>query len=98
MGTGSPAAPQRARTDESGPGWGPAEPPVERPVGRRIVLGMLGLGGVGVLTGARIQDWISRVLAPIQAADQTGLTSLIPAAGGFRIYSVVGSLPHRSDG
>src|SRR5205807_5625359 len=34
---------------------------------------------------------------PIEAADKTGLTSLIPAAGGFRIYSVVGSVPHRSD-
>jgi DMSO/TMAO reductase YedYZ molybdopterin-dependent catalytic subunit len=67
------------------------------PIGRRVVLGMLGLGGVGILAGARAQDWISRVLAPIEAADKTGLTSLIPAAGGFRIYSVVGDLPHRSE-
>jgi len=66
------------------------------PVGRRVVLGMLGLGVGGVLVGARVQGWISTVLAPIQAADPTDLTQLIPAAGGFRIYSVVGSLPHRS--
>jgi DMSO/TMAO reductase YedYZ molybdopterin-dependent catalytic subunit len=58
---------------------------------------MLGLGAVGVVSGARIQDWLSRTLAPLEAADPTGLTGLIPAAGGFRIYSVVGSLPHRSD-
>jgi DMSO/TMAO reductase YedYZ molybdopterin-dependent catalytic subunit len=57
---------------------------------------MLGLGAAGILGGARIQDWLSRVMAPVQVADPTGLTQLIPAAGRFRIYSVVGSLPHRS--
>jgi DMSO/TMAO reductase YedYZ molybdopterin-dependent catalytic subunit len=67
-----------------------------KPIGRRVVLGMLGLGAAGVLGGATIQDWISRALAPVQAADPTGLTQLIPAAGGFRIYSVVGFLPHRN--
>jgi DMSO/TMAO reductase YedYZ molybdopterin-dependent catalytic subunit len=67
------------------------------PVGRRVILGMLGLGTTGVLFGARAQDAISRLLAPITAADPTGLTSLVPAAGGFRIYSVVGYLPDKSD-
>ncbi|HSS11257.1 MAG TPA: molybdopterin-dependent oxidoreductase [Acidimicrobiales bacterium] len=76
---------------------GPVEPQERgKPVGRRVVLGMLGLGVAGVLGGARIQDWLSQVLAPVNAADPTGLTQLIPAAGRFRIYSVVGSLPHRS--
>src|SRR6202011_2327175 len=70
--------------------------PFGRPIGRRVVLGMLGLGAVGVVGGARVQDWLSRTLAPIHAAAPTGLTGLIPAGGGFRIYSVVGSLPHRS--
>src|SRR6516225_9867066 len=67
-----------------------------KPIGRRVVLGILGLGAAGILGGARIQDWLSRVMAPVQVADPTGLTQLIPAAGRFRIYSVVGSLPHRS--
>jgi len=66
------------------------------PVGRRVVLGMLGFGVGGVLVGARVSDFISRLLGPLTAADRTGLTELIPAAGRFRIYSVVGSLPHRS--
>jgi DMSO/TMAO reductase YedYZ molybdopterin-dependent catalytic subunit len=70
--------------------------PVGRPIGRRVVLGMLGLGAAGIVGGSRIQDWISRTLAPIEASDPTGLTGLFPAAGGFRIYSVVGSVPHRS--
>ncbi|HLY82204.1 MAG TPA: molybdopterin-dependent oxidoreductase [Acidimicrobiales bacterium] len=76
---------------------GRAETPAGTPIGRRVVLGMLGLGAVGIVTGSWIQDKISRTLAPLQAADPTGLTSLIPAGGGFRIYSVTGSLPHRSD-
>src|ERR1700738_4233876 len=67
-----------------------------KPIGRRVVLGMLGLGAAGVLGGATVQDWVSRVLAPVQAADPTGLTQLVPAAGGFRIYTVVGFLPHKS--
>jgi DMSO/TMAO reductase YedYZ molybdopterin-dependent catalytic subunit len=70
--------------------------PAGRPIGRRVVLGMLGIGAAGIVGGARVQVWLSRTLAPIEAADPTGLTGLIPAAGGFRIYSVVGSVPHRS--
>jgi DMSO/TMAO reductase YedYZ molybdopterin-dependent catalytic subunit len=66
-----------------------------KPVGRRVVLGMLGLGAAGILGGARVQDWVSRFMTPIQAADPTGLSQLVPAAGGFRIYSVVGFLPHK---
>ncbi len=58
---------------------------------------MLGLGAAGILGGGRVQDLLNKVLNPLQAADPTGLTSLFPAAGGFRIYSVTGSLPHRTD-
>jgi DMSO/TMAO reductase YedYZ molybdopterin-dependent catalytic subunit len=79
------------------PGAPPERESAGRPIGRRVVLGMVGLGALGVVGGARIQDWLSRTLAPIEAADPTGLTGLIPAAGGFRIYSVVGSVPHRSE-
>lgn len=57
---------------------------------------MLGLGAAGVAFGAKVQTQISKVLDPLTAADGTGLASLIPAAGGFRIYSVVGYLPKRS--
>jgi DMSO/TMAO reductase YedYZ molybdopterin-dependent catalytic subunit len=61
-----------------------------------VVVGMLGLGAAGVLTGARIQRRLAGWLAPVEAADPTGLVDLFPAAGRFRIYSVVGFLPHRS--
>ncbi|HET7488395.1 MAG TPA: molybdopterin-dependent oxidoreductase [Acidimicrobiales bacterium] len=67
------------------------------PVGRRVVLAMVGLGAAGVLFGERVASGLNRLLAPLQAADRTGLSSLIPAAGRFRIYSVVGFLPKRTD-
>ena len=63
------------------------------PIGRRVVLGMLGLGAAGILAGGRVQDALNRGLQPLEAADPTGLSQLIPAAGGFRIYSITGSLP-----
>ncbi|MDQ6615699.1 MAG: molybdopterin-dependent oxidoreductase [Actinomycetota bacterium] len=57
---------------------------------------MLGLGAAGIVGGGRVQDALNRMLTPLQAADPTGLSQLIPAAGGFRIYTVTGSLPFKS--
>lgn len=57
------------------------------PVGRRVFLGMLGLGAVGVLWGSKAADVVDRVLQP---------TALFPGASGFRIYSVVSFLPKRT--
>jgi DMSO/TMAO reductase YedYZ molybdopterin-dependent catalytic subunit len=65
------------------------------PVGRRVFLGLVGLGAVGVLFGARAQDWLERVVGPVIAKDGTGLASLLPI-GRFRIYTVTGDLPSRS--
>src|SRR5438067_2446226 len=65
------------------------------PVGRRVFLGMVGLGAAGVVFGAKAQDWMERVLAPVTARDGTGLSSFLPV-GRFRIYSVTGDLPNRS--
>jgi len=65
----------------------------ETPVGRRIVLGMVGLGAVGVLVGRRVQGWFQRVTAPIAAEDPTGLAQLLPVAGGFRLYTITDSFP-----
>jgi DMSO/TMAO reductase YedYZ molybdopterin-dependent catalytic subunit len=69
--------------------------PVERseldgtPVGRRVVLGLLGLGAVGVLTGSAIQGGLSRLVAH----DPSGLSQLLPLGATFRYYSVAGSVP-----
>ncbi|GAA1855055.1 molybdopterin-dependent oxidoreductase [Actinomadura bangladeshensis] len=53
------------------------------PVGRRVVLGMLGLGAAGVAVGASVQDKVSKALAPVGP-----IGDVLPAAGGFRYYSV----------
>ena len=66
------------------------------PIGRRVVLGMVGLGALGVAVGSRVQSGLASALAPVQAADPTGLAQLIPAAGRFRIYTVTADLPSRS--
>lgn len=71
--------------------------PAGTPVGRRVVLGMLGLGGAGIVWGSRLAERVNRALAPVSAMDPTGLTGLIPTSGGFRIYSVVGLPRKRSD-
>ncbi len=83
------------------PGPGPLQDPTESekagtPIGRRVVLGMIGAGVVGVLVGKHAQSLISDVLTPVQGADPTGLTQLVPSGGGFRFYTVTGSFPSLS--
>ena len=63
------------------------------PVGRRIVLGMLGLGALGVAVGSRVQSGIETALRPVTQNDPTGLSSFLPTGGGFRIYSVTPTMP-----
>jgi DMSO/TMAO reductase YedYZ molybdopterin-dependent catalytic subunit len=65
-----------------------------KPVGRRVFLGLVGLGAAGVVLGARVQDWLGKTLAPIEAKDFTGLTGLLPF-GRFRFYTVTGGFPKR---
>jgi DMSO/TMAO reductase YedYZ molybdopterin-dependent catalytic subunit len=65
-----------------------------QPIGRRVVLGLLGLGAAGVAAG----PWISRGLGDVAGAlsrhDPTGLSALIPGAG-WRYYTVTNSFPYR---
>jgi len=60
-----------------------------------LFVGLIGLGAAGVVLGAKVQRWLGRALAPIEARDFTGLTSLLPV-GRFRFYTVTGGFPHRS--
>jgi DMSO/TMAO reductase YedYZ molybdopterin-dependent catalytic subunit len=69
--------------------------PGETHVGRRVFLGLLGVGAAGILFGADVQDWLERVVGPVISKDGTGLSSLLPI-GRFRIYTVTGNLPSRS--
>ena len=70
--------------------------PEGAPVGRRVVLGLFGLGALGVLGGARLQDGLSAALAPIQTRDPTGLVDLLPLGNTFRFYSVTGAVDEPS--
>ena len=65
------------------------------PIGRRVFLGVLGVGAVGVLWGAKAQDWLERTVAPLVSKDGTGLSGFLPI-GRFRIYTVTGDLPSKS--
>jgi DMSO/TMAO reductase YedYZ molybdopterin-dependent catalytic subunit len=69
--------------------------PAGSPVGRRVVLGLLGAGVLGVVFGSKVQNGLARVLEPIESRDPTGLISLIPVGDTFRFYTVAGSVPHR---
>jgi DMSO/TMAO reductase YedYZ molybdopterin-dependent catalytic subunit len=69
-----------------------SRPDAGTPVGRRVALGLLGLGALGIATGTRAQSAVSSVLAPIQLHDPTGLSSLLPVGDTFRFYSVTGGV------
>ena len=60
-----------------------------------MFLGVLGLGAVGVVTGAAIQRWLERNVGPIIARDPTQLSSMLPI-GRFRLYTVTGEFPVRT--
>jgi DMSO/TMAO reductase YedYZ molybdopterin-dependent catalytic subunit len=62
--------------------------PSGAPVGRRVILGLLGLGAVGVLSGRAIETALEKVLGPIELRGPTGLIALLPAGDSFRFYSV----------
>jgi len=64
-----------------GSGDGPGRPDREgRPVGRRVVFGVVGLGALGVLGGSVVQ----RFLADVAQHDPTGLTNLLPLGNQLR--------------
>jgi DMSO/TMAO reductase YedYZ molybdopterin-dependent catalytic subunit len=64
-------------------------------VGRRVVLGMLGLGAVGVVAGSPISRAVSGAVTAIARHDPTGVTDLLPG-GGWRFYSVTDREPRRT--
>jgi DMSO/TMAO reductase YedYZ molybdopterin-dependent catalytic subunit len=65
------------------------------PVGRRVFLGVVGAGAIGIVAGSAIQGWLERTIGPLISRDPTGVLSLLPI-GRFRIYSVTPELPNES--
>ncbi|MEU3980086.1 molybdopterin-dependent oxidoreductase [Streptomyces sp. NPDC026672] len=73
-----------------------ARPPEEgRPIGRRVLLGTLGLGALGVVAAPPLQRGLEAFLGTMSGKDPTGLTGLLPNGGGFRYYSVTASVPRK---
>ncbi|GGT31394.1 molybdopterin-dependent oxidoreductase [Streptomyces chromofuscus] len=67
------------------------------PVGRRAVLGMLGAGAAGLAAAPYLQRGWENFLGAASQVDATGLTGLLPNPGGFRYYSIVGSVPRKDE-
>ncbi|WP_238698134.1 molybdopterin-dependent oxidoreductase [Streptomyces sp. E5N91] len=67
------------------------------PVGRRAMLGMLGAGAAALAAAPYLQRGWEGFLGAASQIDSTGLTGLLPNPGGFRYYSVVGSVPRKDD-
>ncbi|MFI0509470.1 molybdopterin-dependent oxidoreductase [Streptomyces sp. WSLK1-5] len=67
------------------------------PVGRRALLGMLAAGAAGLAAAPQLQSGWDGVLSAASQVDKTGLTGLLPNPGGFRYYSVVGSVPRKDE-
>jgi DMSO/TMAO reductase YedYZ molybdopterin-dependent catalytic subunit len=71
----------------------PATPPPAKrvAVGRRFFLGITGLGALGVIFGASIQNFLGNVFG-------SGIGGILPGGDRFRIYSITGKLPKIRDG
>ncbi|MET8245316.1 molybdopterin-dependent oxidoreductase [Streptomyces sp. NPDC005202] len=67
-----------------------------RPIGRRVLLGTLGIGALGVVAAPTLQRGLEVFLGAASGKDPTGLTGLLPNGGGFRYYSVAASVPHKN--
>ncbi|MFF3599531.1 molybdopterin-dependent oxidoreductase [Kitasatospora indigofera] len=67
------------------------------PVGRRMLLGTLAAGVAGLAAAPYLQRGWEDALGAASQHDPTGLTGLLPDPGGFRYYSVVGSVPRKDE-
>lgn len=61
-----------------------------KPVGRRTVLSLLGLGALGTLFGSHVQAGITSVLDSLHAGS---IASVLPGGGQFTIYTVTSGYP-----
>src|ERR1019366_1372767 len=64
-----------------------AKPPVH--VGRRAVLGILGLAGIGIAAGAKIDNALGSSISAVSSAVGVPL----PGDDAFRYYTITGTYP-----
>lgn len=62
----------------------------EKQIGRRAMIGIVGLGALGIVFGEKVQNGISTLLSPLQG---TGLSNIVPGEGSWVLYTVVGGYP-----
>jgi hypothetical protein len=72
------------------PSGSPAQEPWSKPIGRRTVLSVLGLGALGTLFGSHVQAGISSLLDSVHAG---GIASVLPSGGQFTIYTITDGYP-----
>jgi DMSO/TMAO reductase YedYZ molybdopterin-dependent catalytic subunit len=65
----------------------------DKPIGRRLFLGLVALGALGVAFGNQLQQVVGRLTGRVTNAGGGGLGALIPGASRFRLYSVTASFP-----
>lgn len=88
-----PADPEAGSVSDVSPGGTPGHDPQQswsKPIGRRTVLSLLGLGALGTLFGSHVQAGISNVLDSLHAG---GIASALPGGGQFTIYTVTSGYP-----
>ena len=64
-----------------------------KPVGRRVVLAMVGLSAAGVVGGAPVARGIGDVLHSLSASTESGLDGLVPGGDFFQLYTVTDGFP-----
>jgi hypothetical protein len=84
VGAGSGAPPSSSPSGRSAP------EPWSKPIGRRTVLSVLGLGALGTLFGSHVQAGISSLLDSVHAG---GIASALPGGGQFTIYTITDGYP-----
>jgi DMSO/TMAO reductase YedYZ molybdopterin-dependent catalytic subunit len=73
----------KVTNDESRPG---------KPIGRRVVLGMFGLGAAGVVFGATVSHGLEDALSSFGQGGNS-IANLIPGGGYFQLYTVTSGFP-----
>ena len=90
---GAPDGPPSGASDGP-PSGAPAgegrKDPWSKPIGRRTVLSVLGLGALGTVFGSHLQSGISSLLDSLHAGS---IASVLPGSGQFTIYTITSGYP-----
>lgn len=78
------------RPQPQAPSDGSESAPWSKPIGRRAVFTVLGMGALGTLFGSHVQSGISGLLNSVHAG---GVASVLPGSGQFTIYTVTSGYP-----